>query len=755
MKEKRSSDETISKEKIAAEVMDVFKKNPGKNYNPRQLAKQIRKDIVRNVGKETIKDRYEDHFNKHLRNIISESLNSLVKKGSIIESEPFRYKLKPVHAYLEGKIEITQSGAAYLLSENDEEDIYISDNNIHNALHGDRVKVLLHPKHNKRRLEGEVSEVLRRARTTFPGTIQLSQKYAFLVPDSPRMHTDIFIPLQDLNKATHGMKAVAEITDWKRGEKNPAGKIIQVLGMPGENETEIQSILTEFGLPKKFPASVEEEVSHFKDSISPHEISQRKDFRNVTTFTIDPVDAKDFDDALSIRKLENGFWEIGVHIADVSHYVKEGTHLDKEAYRRATSVYLVDRVVPMLPEKLSNHLCSLRPNEDKLCYASVFELDEHGVVHKKWFGRTVIHSDKRFSYEEAQKVLASGNGIFSVELKQLNTLAKILRKERFKLGAIAFEKTEMRFELDVKGNPAAVHLKESLETNQLIEEFMLLANKNVAELAGKSKGRKNDFVYRIHEGPAPERITDFARLALAFGYKINLSNDRTIAQSLNKLLLDVKGKDEQNMLEQLAIRCMAKAKYTADNVGHYGLAFDYYTHFTSPIRRYPDVLVHRLLDDYLAGKKSDTKNLEDRCKHCTQMEITATEAERASGKFMQAKYLKEKTGQEFEGIISGLTDFGIFVELTENKCEGMIRMLNLDDDFYEFDNFNFQIKGNRTGKIYRLGDHIRVRVKSADLTKKQIDFVPAASKNKSVERRKNSHGTGQQKKQYGKRRHSR
>ncbi|MBK5284801.1 MAG: VacB/RNase II family 3'-5' exoribonuclease, partial [Bacteroidia bacterium] len=569
MKEKKGGDGILSKEKVASEVMEVFKKNPGKNYNPRQLAKQIRRDIIMQVGKSIVKDHYEDHFNKHLRDEIAACLEILVAKGSIIETEPYRYKLKPVHAYQEGKIEITQSGAAFLLSENDEEDIYISEHSVHNALHGDRVKVLLRPQHKKKRLEGEVAEVLERARTTFPGTIQLSPKFAFLVPDSPRMHTDIFIPLQDLNKATHGMKAVAEITDWKRGEKNPSGKIIQVLGMPGENETEIQSILTEFGLPEKFPSGVEAEVAQFKDTISVREIANRRDFRKRATFTIDPVDAKDFDDALSIRKLENGFWEIGVHIADVSHYVKEGTLLDKEAYRRATSVYLVDRVVPMLPEKLSNHLCSLRPDEDKLCYAAVFEMDDHGVVHKKWFGRTVIHSKKRFSYEEAQNVLDTGSGIFASELNQLNTLAKILRKERFKVGAIAFEKTEMRFELDEKGNPVAVHVKESLETNQLIEEFMLLANKNVAELAGKSKGRKNDFVYRIHEGPAIERITDFARLALAFGYKINTSNDRTIGHSLNKLLNDVKGKDEQNMLEQLAIRCMSKAKYTSDNVGHY------------------------------------------------------------------------------------------------------------------------------------------------------------------------------------------
>jgi ribonuclease R len=552
------------------------------------------------------------------------------------------------------------------------------------------------------------------------------------------MHTDIFIPLHHLNKAANGMKGVAEITEWKRGERNPTGKIIQVLGMPGENETEIQSILTELGLPEKFPSSVEAEVARINEKISAHEIAHRRDFRSITTFTIDPVDAKDFDDALSISKLQNGHWEIGVHIADVSHYVKENSLLDKEALRRATSVYLVDRVVPMLPEKLSNHLCSLRPEEDKLCFAAVFEMDEHSTVHEKWFGRTVIHSDKRFTYEEAQEILNRGNGIFHHELKQLDKLAKILRKERFKSGAIGFEKTEMRFELDAKGNPTGVHVKESLDTNKLIEEFMLLANKYVAELFGKAKGRKNDFVYRIHEGPVAERIADFARLASAFGYKINTSTDRAIGHSLNKLLNDVKGKDEQNMLEQLAIRCMAKAKYSADNVGHYGLAFEHYTHFTSPIRRYPDVMVHRLLNDLLSKKNTGVKNLEDRCKHCTQMEISATEAERASGKFMQAKYLKEKIGEEFEGIINGLSDWGIFVELTENKCEGMIRLRDLDDDFYEFDNLNFQLKGNRTGKTYRLGDHIRVKVKRTDLVKKQIDFVIAGEKVKTYGRKKHS-----------------
>ena len=725
MKKKKGSDDILKPEKISVALLEIFKNNPGRNYNPRQLAKMLRKDVVKAEGKETIKSRYEDHFNKLMRQAVTSAVDKLVKEEKIIESEPYRYRLKPVRAMVEGTIDVTQSGAAYLMIDNGEDDVYISEKYLRNALHGDRVKVLLHPRHKNRKMEGEVMEILERARHNFTGTVQLSHKYAFLVPDSSRMHTDIFIPLEHINGAKNGMKAIAEITEWERGRKNPIGKIIELLGMPGENETEILSILTEFGLPNRFPHKVEAEVAGVRDTILKIDIEERKDFRNVTTFTIDPVDAKDFDDALSIRRTENNRWEIGVHIADVSHYVKEDSLLDKEAYKRATSVYLVDRVVPMLPEKLSNDLCSLRPKEDKLCYSAVFTLDDYSVVHSKWFGRTIIHSDKRFTYEEAQEILNKGEGIFYNELKELNRLAKILRKERFSQGAIGFEKTETRFELDAKGNPVNVFLKETLETNNLIEEFMLLANKYVAELIGKSTGRKMDFVYRIHEGPVAERIADFARVAQAFGYKINTSNDKTISKSLNKLLNDVKGKDEQNMLEQLAIRSMSKARYTSDNVGHYGLAFDYYTHFTSPIRRYPDIMVHRLLNNFLEGKKGASKNLEDRCKHCTDMEIRATDAERTSNKFMQAKYMLTKKGQEFAGIITGLTDWGIYVEMTENKCEGMVRMRDLEDDFYEFDEYNFRIKGARTGKIYRLGDHVKVKVKNSDLVKKQIDLLMA------------------------------
>ena len=739
MKYKKPKDDILKPEKISLSLLEVFKSNPGRNYNPRQLAKMLRKDVIKEEGKETIKSKYEDHFNKLMRQAVAAAVDKLVKEDKIIEAEPYRYKLKPVHAIMVGAVDVTQSGAAFLLSENGEEDVYISEKYLRNALHGDTVKVLLHPRHKNKRLQGEVMEVLERARTNFTGTIQLSHKYAFLIPDSPRMHTDIFIPLEHINGGVNGMKAVAEITEWEKGRKNPIGKIIELLGMPGENDTEILSILTEFGLPSRFPGKVEAEVSSISDTISTADVAARKDFRNVTTFTIDPVDAKDFDDALSIRRTENNRWEIGVHIADVSHYVKEESLLDKEAYKRATSVYLVDRVVPMLPEKLSNDLCSLRPKEDKLCYSAVFIMDDNAAIHSKWFGRTIIHSDKRFTYEEAQGILDNDKGVFLNELKELNRLAKMLRKERFSKGAIGFEKTETRFELDKKGNPVAVKLKETLETNNLIEEFMLLANKYVAELVGKGTGKKMDFVYRIHEGPVAERIADFARVAQAFGYKMNTSNEKTISKSLNKLLQEVKGKDEQNMLEQLAIRSMSKARYTTDNVGHYGLAFDYYTHFTSPIRRFPDVMVHRLLTSYLEGKRNAPKNLEDRCKHSTDMEIRATDAERASNKFMQAKYMLGKKGHEFAGIITGLTDWGIYVEITENKCEGMVRMRDLGDDFYEFDEYNFRIKGSRTGKIYRLGDHVRVKVKNADLVKKQIDLLMADSIDESPAQRGKKH----------------
>ncbi|MBP9082859.1 MAG: ribonuclease R, partial [Bacteroidia bacterium] len=571
----------------------------------------------------------------------------------------------------------------------------------------------------------------------FAGTIQINPKFAFLVPDSNKSNIDIFIPLSKLNGAKHGQKAVAKITEWLPETKNPTGEIIEVLGEAGDNNTEMNAILVEYGFPLRFPKEVEEEAEKIPFEIPAAEIKKRRDMRNITTFTIDPVDAKDFDDALSVQEIEENKWEIGIHIADVSHYLRQGMSMDEEAFERGTSVYLVDRVIPMLPEKLSNHVCSLRPNEDKLCYSAIFHIDADANVLDEWFGRTVIHSDKRFSYEEAQEVIENKEGPLSKEILLLDTLAKKLRAGRFKKGAITFEKVEVKFRLDEKGNPTGVYTKENKDSNKLIEEFMLLANRKVAEFIGKHNAGKKvkgsghpskapTFVYRIHDSPVPEKLQNFSLFASKFGYQINTRTEKEVAHSLNQLMSDVRGKREQNVLEQLAIRTMAKAVYTTENIGHYGLAFDYYTHFTSPIRRYPDVLVHRLLDLYLhEGKSVDAKDYEEMCQHSTNMEIRASEAERASIKYKQVQYLQDKKGVVFDGLISGVTEWGFYVELTESKCEGLVRLRDIGNDFYELDEKNYCIIGHRSGKVFRLGDEVRVEIKNTDLVKKQIDFLLA------------------------------
>src|SRR6185436_14099756 len=537
------------------------------------------------------------------------------------------------------------------------------------------------------------------------------------------------------NGAKHGEKAVAAITEWQPEAKNPTGEIIKVLGMPGENNAEMDAILVEYGFPLQFPGEVENEAENIPYNIPDGEIKKRRDFRNTTTFTIDPVDAKDFDDALSIKDLGNGKWEMGVHIADVSYYVKPDTELEKEAYSRATSIYLVDRVIPMLPEKLSNNVCSLRPDEEKLCYSAVFVMDDQANVLEEWLGRTIIKSDKRFSYEEAQQIIETKKGPLSEEILLFDQLAKKLRAERFKKGAISFEKVEIKFKLDEKGNPLGVYVKESKDSNKLIEEFMLLANRKVAEFIGKKGSQKPEsrsqnisggaktFVYRVHDVPSGDRLENFAQFASKFGYKITTDSDKEISESLNQLMKNIHGKPEENVLEQLAIRTMAKAIYTTENIGHYGLAFDYYTHFTSPIRRYPDVMVHRLLDHYLKGGNSvSQKDFETKCKHSTDMEILASEAERASIKYKQVQFMSDKLGRVFDGIISGVTEWGIYVEVVENKCEGLIRLRDIGGDFFEFDEKNYCIKGVRTKRVFRLGDPVKVILNKTDLVKKQIDF---------------------------------
>jgi ribonuclease R len=729
---------------LLSEVFTLFNKHPNRTFNHKQVGKAIKSAFQEFIDGFSGADLSADERYGILKDGVRGTLFLLAGRGELLEVERGSFKLKPKHAHLEGRIEITAGGAAYLLSENDEEDVFIAPGNVGNALHGDKVRVFLFARHKSRRIEGEVAEVLERARTKFVGIVQSSGKYAFVVPDSPRMLVDIFVPGHLLKDARNGQKVIVEIADWPKGTKNPIGKIEEVLGWPGENDAEMHSILAEYGFPNRFPDHVEKEAQDIPTEISKEEIRKRRDFREVTTFTIDPVDAKDFDDALSIRKLENGNWEIGVHIADVSHYVRPMTELDREAAERATSIYLVDRTIPMLPEKLSNGVCSLRPHEDKLCFAAVFEMNQHAEVLDKWIGRTVIHSDHRFTYEEAQSLIEGGTGKLSEEVLALHTLAQRLRTERFKKGAIAFEKLEVKFKLDEKGKPLGVYLKENKASNQLIEEFMLLANRTVAEFAGrrhtvtgtsvsknKKAGREKEqvhveawpFVYRVHDGPVTERLQAFVKFAARWGHAIKTESDKEVAHSLNGLMKSLRGKKEQNVLEQLAIRTMSKAVYTTENIGHYGLAFEHYTHFTSPIRRYPDVLVHRLLEQYLAGDfRVDEEWLEDECKHSTGMEIRASEAERASVKFKQVEFLQDKVGQLFDGIISGVTEWGFYVELVENKCEGLVRLRELDDDFYEFDETNLCVVGSRTGRRYSLGDSVKVTIARADLSRKQIDM---------------------------------
>ncbi|PYF76688.1 ribonuclease R [Pedobacter nutrimenti] len=660
------------------------------------------------------------------RETILEVLKDQTHKGVFIEPQKGKFRLKDLKTFVIGKVDITADGSGYVIPDDEfEKDIYISARKLHNALNGDKVKVYIYAKKSGRKNEGEVVEIIERAKTDFIGVIKISERFAFVYVDDRKMLHDIFVPLTDLKGAKNGQKVQVSITDWPEEAKNPIGRVINILGEQGENDTEMNAILAQYGFPLTFPPEVEKEANAIPEEISPEEIKGRRDFRTTTTFTIDPADAKDFDDAISFKKLENGNYEVGVHIADVSHYVLPNSALDKEAYSRATSVYLVDRVIPMLPERLSNGVCSLRPKEDKLCFAAVFEMDDKAIIHDQWFGRTVIHSDRRFSYEEAQQVIETKSGDFREEILKLNELAYILREKKFKAGAISFESTEVKFKLDDKGKPIGVYVKERKDAHKLIEDFMLLANKKVAEfVAKKGKGKqKYTFVYRSHDSPNLETLNNFALFASRFGYKINMKSDKEIAKSLNFLMEDVEGKKEQNVLTQLAIRSMAKAIYTTKKTSHYGLAFDHYTHFTSPIRRYPDVMVHRLLAAYLNGEKSaNEEQYEIASSHSSAMEKRAADAERASIKYKQVEYLEENVGSIFSGIISGVTEWGMYVELIENKCEGMIRLRDITDDFYVLDEKNYCIIGQRKKKKYQLGDEVQVRVKKVDLSKRQIDF---------------------------------
>ncbi|MEO8149952.1 MAG: ribonuclease R [Bacteroidia bacterium] len=726
------------RQQLAKTILGIFKSHPNKPFNHKQLSKQIKQ--FDEVFSDLI---FANDINENeLRDEILKACNLLVLEEKIQEYDTGRYRLIPESSFVEGTIEITSTGAAYVVNEDYEKDIYIAPNNTANALNRDLVRVSLFARREGKRAEGEVVEIIKRFKIEFSGVVQVSQRFAFLVADTNKMNVDIFIPLQSLKGAVNGDKAVARITEWLPDAKNPTGEIIKVLGRPGENNAEMDAILIEYGFPLEFPDEVEKEADRIPFEIPKSEIKKRRDFRKITTFTIDPFDAKDFDDALSIRKLENGNHEIGIHIADVSYFLTEKMQMEKEAYDRATSVYLVDRVIPMLPEKLSNNVCSLRPHEEKLCFSAVFEMNEKAVVLNEWFGRTVIYSDRRFTYEEAQEVIESGKGDLATEILTIDKLAKQLRTERFKNGAVNFDKLEVKFHLDEVGNPTGVYTKEMKDSNKLIEEFMLLANKRVATFIGKNHatytanvtnakntkhqapGTKLTFVYRIHDIPDPEKVKQFAQFATKFGYKLKTATEKELAHSINKLVEEIKGKGEQNLLEVLAIRTMAKAKYSTENIGHYGLAFDYYTHFTSPIRRYPDVMVHRLLQHYLdGGKSADATDYEQRCKHSSAKESQAAEAERASTKYKQVQYMQNKIGEVFEGIISGVTDWGIFIEITESKCEGMIRLRDLNDDYYEYDEKTITITGKRTGRRFQLGDTMKVILKKTDLARKQIDFA--------------------------------
>ncbi|KQN35125.1 ribonuclease R [Pedobacter sp. Leaf41] len=690
-------------------VSDVFEKNNNQVLNYKQVSAKL--NLNDQESRETILE------------ILKEGKGA----GIFLEPEKGKFKLKDLQNFIIGTVDMTADGSAYIVPEDEfEKDVFVAPRKLKNALHGDTVKAYVFAKKSGRKNEGEVVEILKRAKSDFTGVIKISDRFAFVIADDKKMMHDIFVPLADTLDAKNGQRVLVTLSDWPESAKNPIGIVKHVLGNQGENNTEMNAILAQYGFPLEFPPQVEKEANAIPEEIPAEEIAKRKDFRNILTFTIDPADAKDFDDAISYQKLPNGNHEIGVHIADVSHYVIQGTDLDKEAYSRATSVYLVDRVIPMLPERLSNGVCSLRPNEDKLCFAAVFELDEQANIQAEWYGRTIIHSDRRFSYEEAQQVIENKAGDYATEILKLNELAYILRDRKFKNGAISFESTEVKFKLDESGKPIGVYVKERKDAHKLIEDYMLLANRKVAEfVAKKQKGEKKlTFVYRVHDSPNMENLTSFATFASRFGYKINTKSDKEIAKSLNHLMADVEGKKEQNILTSLAIRSMAKAIYSTKKTSHYGLAFEYYTHFTSPIRRYPDVMAHRLLQTYLAGGKSaDAEFYEVACAHSSAMEKRAADAERASIKYKQAEYLENNIGTEYKGIISGVTEWGMYVEIEENKCEGMIRLRDISDDFYVLDEKNYCIVGQRKKKKYQLGDEVMIRVKKVDLSKRQIDFT--------------------------------
>ena len=692
---------------LESALLALLDQSQGKAYSLNQIVKKLslkKKDDIKMLG-----------------HLIDDHLES----ERILEEKDGSYKSNRAEEEITGVVDHVSSRFAYIKIGKDEPDIFIKGSDLGSAVDGDTVQIVIFPTRHGEHREGKVTKVIHRSRNRFVGKVQVSKNFAFVVPDARKIHGDFFIYPENINGATSGDKVIIEVTSWSENDRKAEAKVVEVLGKAGENEAEIHSIMAEFELPFRFPERVINESQQISEGITEEEIKKRWDFREVTTFTIDPEDAKDFDDAISFRTLEDGLFEIGVHIADVTHYIAPNSILDQEAFDRATSVYLVDRTVPMLPERLSNELCSLRPREDKLTFAAVFEMDEKGKIKKEWFGRTIIHSDVRFTYEEAQIGLESGQGVLADELRLLNDIAKKLRKERFNKGAVNFETTEVKFKLDEKGKPLAVIPKVRKDAHKLIEEFMLLANKHVATFVYnyKKAKEKNTFVYRIHDFPDPEKVRDFSIFARQFGHKMNI-DENSISSSLNKLMTEIEGKPEQNILEQLAIRTMAKAKYSTDVKGHFGLAFNHYTHFTSPIRRYPDMMVHRMLQHYLdEGKHLNKNEYEDKCEHSSEREKRAADAERASIKYKQVEFMASAEKKVFEGLISGVTEWGIYVEIIETKCEGMVRMSDMTDDFYEFDEKNYRLVGRRKKKVYTLGDKINVLVKKTDIDKRLIDLV--------------------------------
>ncbi|WP_055447310.1 ribonuclease R [Lacinutrix mariniflava] len=704
-------------------ILSILKKDRTKSFNYKQIGAIL------------------DVNDASSRNQIIKKLQLLKAKDEIKEVDRGKFQINNNTVYHTGIFDAAQRGNGYVISDDFEKDIYIASNNVNKALNGDEVELYVYKRSKSGKQEGEITRIIKRAKTEYVGIIQIHTKknFAFVVVDGNKMKTDIFVPINKTMNAEDGDKVLVSMEEWPEKADSPNGKVIKVLGKAGEHNTEIHAILADYGLPYEFPKEVEDYANNIDLNIKPEEIKKRRDMRKDLTFTIDPKDAKDFDDALSFTVLENGNYEIGIHIADVSHYLQEGTILDDEAYERATSVYLVDRVVPMLPEVLSNGACSLRPHEEKYTFSAVFELNAKAEIKNEWFGRTVTYSDARFAYEEAQAIIENKNNTIPAEVSltgkeyktdqaiadavlKMDELAKIMRGKRMQSGAISFDKVEVKFDLDEESNPVGVFFKTSKDANKLIEEFMLLANRKVSEFVGKQKPEKT-FVYRVHDEPNEEKLMALQGVVSRFGHKLNFSGKNGVASSLNKLLSDVQGKKEQNLVDTLAIRTMSKAEYTTKNIGHYGLAFEYYSHFTSPIRRYPDVMAHRLLQRYLDGEKSANADIyQERCKHSSNMEYLATKAERDSTKYMQIRFMQDHQDEEFLGVISGATDWGIYIEIISNKCEGMVRTRDIKGDYYEFDKEQFALIGKKTKTMYQLGDEVIVKVKNADLVKRHLDF---------------------------------